>query len=551
MSSVAYNKICYTVTAEEPLVQMNVLEFIERFEYRIDKLYVDKFWASIDSEAWILVDNEMLQWIGYNDARERNNKLKYTMLLERNFKCPDDYNKVNKGSMVKGCPMVAAHNCLSVHPDVFKKTLMMIRTEKAEQIRDYYIALERIMRDYLRYTNLVSTHNQSLESNQLKQQMEQYKAEMNQLKSVQDDLAQLGLDTTPVELSEYVYILTSKRYYPLNLIKIGKTINLKNRLSTYNTGNALDDDEQFYLCSIMTSDSHALEKQLHRLLKAFLYRKEWYRIQTSDLLKLVQFITAQQESSKVFIDQMINTQTEDKPVISLKDFMDQTKIVIPDDTGYHMKDNKYFCSTCNKDYLKLGGMMNHINGKSCKESKVGSYECSQCSKQFNIQHYYDKHISDNNCTQATTYTCDKCDKTYTSRKCYESHVNDGCTKKFSCNLCKAQFTTKYGLAKHGERKIPCVPKLLTNHVEAVDDKKNHSVYRYLNQLTETDYGTILAANVYSQYTAYCNNVSDTLNIYAFGRMLNAHDLTSIRQHKGRSYVLTAESITTWITSYLS
>jgi hypothetical protein len=465
MNSVAYNKICYTVTVEEPLVQMNVLEFIERFEYRIDKLYVDKFWASIDSEEWILVDNEMLQWIGYNDARERNNKLKYTMLLERNFKCPDDYNKVKKGSRFND--IIAANNCISVRVEVFKKTLLMVRTERAEQVRECCRLVHQIKIDYAQYSHMVDAHNENIKSNELKQQMDLFKAEIDQQNSIQDELSKLPLDMSPVELTEYVYILTSKRYYPFNLFKIGKTINLKGRLSTYNTGNAFNIDEQFYLGSIQTSDSHALEKQLHNLLKNFRFRGEWYRINASDMLSIIKFVSAQQEASKTIIDQIISTQADSKPELSIEDFASQTASTIPDDTGYHMKDNKYFCSICGKSYLKLGSMMNHINNGSCTSSKIGSFECLKCHKQFSIQHYYDKHIADDSCAQASTFECDKCSKVYTSRKCYDTHTATDCTKRFKCDLCDAIFTTKFGLTKHAERKIPCVSKPLTNH----DDKK--------------------------------------------------------------------------------
>ena len=96
----------------------------------------------------------------------------------------------------------------------------MIQTEKAGRIRDYYLSLEQILIDYLRYSSIVNLHNESIKTNQLKQEIEQYKIQMDRLKINQNEMDQLIIDTTPVELTEYVYILTSKRYYPLNLFKI-------------------------------------------------------------------------------------------------------------------------------------------------------------------------------------------------------------------------------------------------------------------------------------------------------------------------------------------
>lgn len=603
-TTVVYNEISHEYGSDESVELLTVLEFIEQFQYPIDKLYIDRFWASIHNDDWVVVDHEMLQWIGYSCARAADNKRKYVLLLEGSFKYVEHYKHANTVATGAGDINVTANNHLLVHPKAFKKTLMMLRTDKGEQIRDYYLALEQVMIDYLRYTSRVTAHNQLIKSSQLEQQVEQYKAEMDQLKSFQVELAELSLDTTPVELSEYVYVLTSKRYYPLNLFKIGKTINLKGRLSVYNTGNVLADDEQFYLCVIRTSDSAALEKQLHRLLNAFLYRKEWYRIHTSDLLKLVQFVTAQQEASKVLIDQMISTQTDPKPDISLEEFVAQSKMELPDHSGYTMKDNKYscsncnkdyinlggmknhinshacaeskvestveasvdqleeklpaptgyfmkgnkyFCSGCNKDYIKLGGMKNHINSQSCKKSKVGSFECPQCNKLFAVQHYYDKHVADNNCV-SQTYTCEKCSKDYSSKKCYENHLAEGC-KKFHCDKCGLQFTSNYNLMVHSKRKTPCMATAIVS-TPVVDNRRQHSVYKFLNQMAPTDYGPILVGNLYDRYVLYCGKATTAISKCAVGLLLNKHGINTVRMHKGRAYDISFEGIQEWNAKYL-
>ena len=360
----------------------------------------------------------------------------------------------------------------------------MIQTEKAGRIRDYYLSLEQILIDYLRYSSIVNLHNESIKTNQLKQEIEQYKIQMDRLKINQNEMDQLIIDTTPVELTEYVYILTSKRYYPLNLFKIGKTIHLKNRLCTYNTGNALDDDTQFYLCSIKTSDSNGLEKQLHRLLKNFLYRKEWYKIHTSDLLKLVKFLTNQQEATKVFIDELISNQLSIKTNIELEEFLFQTNIEIVEQIGYYTKDNKFFCNLCNKDYLKLGGMMNHINNKLCKESKIGSYKCPQCSKIFTIHHYYQQHIDKDNCAPKT-YTCEGCDKTYSAKKHYDNHILKGCIDRFKCDRCLKSFPNNWALIKHINRKIPCNSQQ-SNQIDKDKIRQQQKEYRERKKQLEAD-----------------------------------------------------------------
>ena len=461
------NNISNSYHSSSPIDVLNINEFINTYQYDIDRFYIDKFWNSINSNEWIIIDDDMLKWLGYDSSRDRDNKRKYTLLLERNFMINIDYKMINKGSMIKGDHIIA-RNCIIIQPKIFKETLMMLHTERAKQIRNYYLTLEQILIDYLKYTNQVVVHNQNIESDKLKQSIEQYKIQMDQLKTVQDDLLSLSIDTTPIELTEYVYILTSKRYYALNLFKIGKTINLKNRLSTYNTGNALADDEQFFLCSIKTSDSLGLEKQLHRLLKNFLHQKEWYRINSFDLLNLVNLVNKQQEATQIAINKIIETQSDDKPEISLLEFIGQTTVNLPEHTQYTMKDNKYFCNTCNKDYIKLGGITNHINNDGCKLRKISSFECPTCSKVFAVDHYYQKHIDANDCTKKI-YTCESCNKIYSSQKCYETHIANGCIEQYTCSRCLYVAPDKSAYTKHLNRKIQCI------------EKEKHSVYRFLNQ----------------------------------------------------------------------
>ncbi len=537
------NNISNSYDSSSPIDLLNINEFIDNYQYDIDKLYIDKFWNSINSNEWISIDDNLLKWIGYNCIRDTDNKKSYIKLLERHFDINIDYKMINKDSLVNRDHMVP-NIWMIINPNIFKQTLMMLHTERAKQIRNYYLTLEQILIDYLKYTNQVVIHNQNIESDKLKQSIEQYKIQMNQLKTVQDDLLSLSIDTTPIELTEYVYILTSKRYYALNLFKIGKTVNLKNRLSTYNTGNALADDEQFFLCSIKTSDSLGLEKQLHRLLKNFLHQKEWYRINSFDLLNLVNLVTKHQETTQIAINKIIETQTDSKPEVSLLEFIEQTAVELPEHVQYTMKDNKYFCNICDKDYIKLGGITNHINNGGCKQRKVGSFECHTCSKVFAVEHYYQKHIESNDCS-AKKYTCEICNKIYSSQKCYETHITNGCIEQYTCSRCLYIAPDKSAYTKHLNRKTQCTAAIAINLAE----KENHSVYRFLNQYKDS--GQIKASIFYAQYVAFCSKTNDILTNRVFGKELNKYGIKTKRTYKdGKCYPISSESIELWKSNFI-
>ena len=49
-----------------------------------------------------------------------------------------------------------------------------------------------------------------------------------------------------INVNQYVYIISTKIYEGQNIYKIGRTNNLKSRLSTYNTGSHKND--KYYYC---------------------------------------------------------------------------------------------------------------------------------------------------------------------------------------------------------------------------------------------------------------------------------------------------------------
>lgn len=461
MFTLTYNDHCEEYESTEPLQIMNVMSFVQTFKYDIDKLYIDKFWASIDMNDWIIIDYDMLRWIGYSHARDRDNKRRYLDLLKANFDDGKDYAMVFIDTITRRVVNDAGINTLVIRARSFKKSLMMIRTERAENIRDYFLALEELVLDYMKYTNLVSEHNRSLEMGKLNESIQVYKNKVQEMESTQFEMEALKINDAPIEYNEYVYILTSKRYYNFNLFKIGKTINMKSRLVGYNTGNALDDDQQFYVAAIKTLDSRSLEKQLHGLLSNFHYHKEWYRINQIDLLSIVKFVANQQEQLKTHINQIIKTQTNDKVLLTIDDFANLSKPKVEHEDGYYELDDKYFCSSCDKDYKTLGRIQNHLTENACRESKTGDYKCPKCSKAFVVKHYFDKHCDENVCGPSSSFECKECSKTYSSQWCYEKHLKQGCYR-FVCDRCDKICSSQKDLVKHMNRQTPCKAKNQAN-----------------------------------------------------------------------------------------
>jgi len=86
----------------------------------------------------------------------------------------------------------------------------------------------------------------------------------------------------------FIYILTNLNYQLQGIYKVGQTINLKNRLSTYNTPK-IEKDKYQYVYSFETNNIIELEKYIHDhpKLKEFKIKNEIYKIKFNDLKNIL------------------------------------------------------------------------------------------------------------------------------------------------------------------------------------------------------------------------------------------------------------------------
>jgi phage anti-repressor protein len=332
-----------SVVVAEPQQALSVLEFIQERGFAIDKLYVDRFWSSISDDQWIYICNETLRWMGYNQSEERKMKHQYVLLLSSHFRENEDYKQLHVSELHGFIVLPGQDNNLGTHgnsryllvsPDTFKESLMRLNTRKANEIRKYYLSVEKVFKAYVKYQQEfaeLALRAQEQETSRLQQRVDEMEA-------LQADLASMAINTTPLVYKEYVYILTSRRYFGLNLFKVGETGNLRHRLVGYNTGNALSSDEYFYLCSIPTSNSRGLEKQLHTTLESYRFNREWFRIHPCDLLTLIRLVSIQQKATLDTVNHLIANQSDPKMSIDIDQFVElvnaKTHVNMLPDTSY-------------------------------------------------------------------------------------------------------------------------------------------------------------------------------------------------------------------------
>ena len=103
----------------------------------------------------------------------------------------------------------------------------------------------------------------------------------------------------------YIYIIKSPDYNNINptfddILKIGKTIKYKNRMSTHNTSNK---NNVIILYRVQVDDSDVVEQCLKSLLKKQMYnRKEHYQISINDAVKTINKCIKLTKSKKISED---------------------------------------------------------------------------------------------------------------------------------------------------------------------------------------------------------------------------------------------------------
>lgn len=168
--------------AADHITLMTIQEFIKVSEFPIDRFMVDNFFHNLNDDIPVYVTNELIEWCGFGSTQFLHKKQEFNRLLKK-FKEGEDYwvysnkeyteyyeNSISQTSDIETNPEFkeealnkpyfpdpseftgknkTRHIILTVW--CFKNILMMLDTKKAEEIRGYYLALEKLIKTYMKY----------------------------------------------------------------------------------------------------------------------------------------------------------------------------------------------------------------------------------------------------------------------------------------------------------------------------------------------------------------------------------------------------------------
>ena len=199
--------------------------------------FVDDFFNIKGNTCTTKIDLDIaVKWL---DARK--DSLKRTLL--ENFENKYDYDiekVITKNANGSG----NHYEKITLTPDCFKEICMMSRTEKARQVRKYYISIEKLLSQYYETIN----------------------------EKINEELGMVKNNQKPIKYEKggYIYgiraqnIGNNKNNGNKILIKVGATEDIRKRLSNYNSGNANDVEILFI---IKVNDVFRVENCIKNMIK--------------------------------------------------------------------------------------------------------------------------------------------------------------------------------------------------------------------------------------------------------------------------------------------
>lgn len=422
-----------------------VYEFIEKNNYNIDFLYIDKFWESISNDNWIYINDIILEWMGYSKNDIKKGKLSYTKLLENNFN-NEDYKLLNSNnfkeiskSFLKDLKniQINEHNKvkhLIVSPKCFKKSLMLLKTNKSNEIRDYYIDLEDIFKNYIKYQN---NYQKLLYENEIKLLKDNQEEILINNNFKTNSLIDSFKDKSVVYLAKI----------GINEIKFGHTNNIHQRFN-----NHVKFFELFELLHIKEcSNNKLIESKIKQYAKDnnILINKTIKNKNITELIEINDNININNLINQIEIECNILEQNKDNIINELTLKIEELTLKL----------NNIIKSNNEDNIKKLENIETIETIETIKEKK---YKCEKCPYSTNLKFDFNVHLNRQvKCDEIKVkkqHICPKCNKDFLKPSKLEAHINkkSSCDIILKCEKCEKIFKNIHNLTQHINKQKSCI-----------------------------------------------------------------------------------------------
>ena len=426
----------------------DLISYINKYNYQINKIYIDKFWSNINNKDWIYVDDQLIEWIGFNIS---TGKAKFSNIIKENFIIGIDfkvynYEKLNRifhsptgadenneeiltyKDKLKNIHNRTTHIILS--PKCFKKSLMMIRTEKANQIRDYYVDIEELCLEFNKY--LLQNKD-----NELQHKDEELK------KNIINDKYKINALIQSLDIKPVVYFGYINEY----ILKFGHSNNIQNRIKqhekTYGSFKIIYIKE-CHNNKLIESKINQFAKENNVLDNININNKNYI-----ELIKLTDDFTIDILINKIEYECTNLSKNNDELVTKLQNEIKNLQEQIE---KLQIEKNNSKESTRHPVLKKephMGSEFDYVTGSRKK------YNCTKCNKfSTNKSHDYNDHLNRkykcDEIREGKKYNCHKCNLIFTKPSQLELHLNRkvSCDEVLQCKICCKIFKLLYNYTQH-------------------------------------------------------------------------------------------------------
>lgn len=233
---------------------LSLQEYLKKFS-SINNKFIDDFFGlfdeNTDDDDFVIDIESISKWL---------NIVKWNIkkTLIESYRKNIDYKITEQKSTTAGRPSEK----ILLTPDCFKRICMLTKSSKGEEVRSYYIQLEK--------------------------HIDKYKDSI--ISSLRSRVKVLEADLKPLDIPKdkgVIYVLKTDNNIELkDIYKIGSTQDFKSRLTTHQTSH-VDNVKVEYIYETM--DIKGVERCLQAILKDRQYRKrkEFYKIELDDLKQII------------------------------------------------------------------------------------------------------------------------------------------------------------------------------------------------------------------------------------------------------------------------
>ena len=461
--------------------------------------FAEKFMFTFDSKEQFPINIEVLIEMKVYDRKDNcKTKLNKNFILDTDFKVQNLAPELSGARNSKAMQAGKNKENIMLTVDCFKSMCMLANSETGKQVKNYYLDLEKIFKEYiLRDIQSLQKTIETVVNENLK-----IKSTYSHLAELNDKL-RMKRNYHKFKKGNCLYIITD-RWREKDYLKIGYTDNINTRLQTYRTSMPdvkiefllyLTENKVLEKCLKLRFASKLIEKNheyvidatVEQLVKSINSLTKYLSIEATEETKLSLYNEPYKIYNLVFLDQNGNVEDNTDPIVL--DSSDDEKDNEPESNTETNNDPEsepdsdsevYKCDICGTEYKMKGRLLNHMikvhniqkdvkdDGKTCPickkvfrdrgkrnrhvrgvHEKSSQVKCKECNISYSSNDALVNHIR--NVHKKTTQSkCDQCGKICSTVGNLKKHIEQmhNKTTSVSCDICHNIFTSQCNLTQH-------------------------------------------------------------------------------------------------------